>query len=90
MHRIDEFDTYMTVPESLTLQEVKDFLAANREKLNICPANGKCNIDSGLCMYTSGNGSIDFTDSRVNRDLILDSMTATHGAVRYSKLQVWQ
>ena len=59
MHRIDEFDAYMTVPESLTLQEVKDFLAANREKLNISPANGKYNIDSGLYMYTSGNGSID-------------------------------
>ena len=41
MHRIDEFDAYMTVSESLTLQEVKDFLAANREKLNISPANGK-------------------------------------------------
>lgn len=59
MHRIDEFDAYMTVPESLTLQEVKDFLAANREKLNILPVNGKYNIDSGLYMYTSSNGSID-------------------------------
>lgn len=59
MHLIDNYDARMTVSNTLELQEVMEFLAANREKLNICPANGKYNIDSGLYMYTSGNGSID-------------------------------